>query len=89
MPTMPGMHNFQMPAMPGSNMMPRGGMAGVPDIQQGVPPPASQVPAAPLPQGHAATSTQPANSQLDAYIAAASAAQQYAQYYQVNALKFF
>ena len=53
------------------------------NAQQGIPPVASQQP--PLAQGQAsAPPSQQTSAQLDAYVAAASAAQQYAQYYEVN-----
>ena len=52
------------------------------DAQQGMPPVASQQPSFVLAQTSAPP--QQSSSQLDAYVAAASAAQQYAQYYEVN-----
>lgn len=63
-----------MPSVQGGGLMPIGG--GPPDAQQGIPQVGSQPPTA-VP-GQASTP-----SQLDAYVAAASAAQQYAQYYEV------
>ncbi|XP_065069578.1 protein piccolo-like isoform X2 [Rhopilema esculentum] len=76
MPTVPAMTALQMPSIPGANVLPA---AGAVQLQQGA---ASQPGVPSLQQAPGSAATQPVASQLDTYVAAASAAQQYAQYYE-------